>query len=69
MYFQRGKIQGVFVKKKNIFSNRCCFRISLNFALTQASIEIQEKWCVLYCAQSAHFYYPKARFSMLYGID
>lgn len=69
MYFQRGKIQGVFGKKKNIFSNKCCFRISSNFALTQASIEIKKKRYVLYCAESARFYYPKARFSMLYGID
>ena len=55
MYFQRGKIQGVFEKKKNNFSNRCCFRISLNFALTQASIEIKKKRYVLYYAESAHF--------------
>ena len=55
MYFRKGKIQAVFVKKKNNISNRCCFRISLNFALTQSSIEIKKKRYVLYYAESAHF--------------
>lgn len=55
MYFRKDKIQGIFVKKKNNFSNRCCSRISLNFALTQASIEVNKKRYVLYYAESAHF--------------
>ena len=55
MYFRKDKIQGIFEKKKNNFSNRCHFRISLIFTLTQANLEVYEKCLVLYYAQSAHF--------------